>query len=369
MSTLIGLSSPLFVAALIAANLFAALRGEGRFRKLAVAALGLVHRRASSAWLYRVKGNGAGPAQTDPSKKKGRWAWARRLLETNIGRWAIAASAVFIFLWLDGWVSPSLTRRFLQHIAVSWIGGILLASAGFAVLRAFIYSWQAGRFGLFAARTGLTRIWLLGNDRPPVEFCARLREAVAASGRIELLDFTGFDLIARGKNGEGGILGSILSHCPDKEARILLFNPCARDIDPDRKLSTVLQSHLGAMEMTREVFETKIRATLDHIEALNQNRAKPIEVRLYAEKPSFRVLVAGDLALLGTMDVRDNAPSIPIYELGRGTRDASFHSAARSHFLRVWGDSMPVTMEAVTTVASPQGEPEEEGSRREAVTA
>ncbi len=364
MSTFIGIVSPLLVAALIAVNFFLAVRGGGRLRSLGVAALGLMHRRASSAWLYRMRASAPRPVENDPKRKKDRWSWTRSLVETNIGWCAIAASVVFVFLWLDGWVSPTQQGRFLKHIVYSWIGGILLAAAGFAVVRSFVYSWQAGRFGLFAARTGLSRIWLLGNNRPPIEFCARLREAVAAPGRIELLDFTGFDLIARGKNGEGGILASILSRWPDKEVRILLFNPCARDVDPDRKLSTVLQSQLSTVEMTREVFETKIRATLDKIQALNQNRTKPIEVRLYAEKPSFRVLVAGDLALLGTMDARDNAPAIPIYELGRGTKEASLHSAARSHFLRVWGDSVPVTVEAVTTVVS-----EGEQAPRETVAA
>ena len=76
-------------------------------------------------------------------------------------------------------------------------------------------------------------------------------------------------------------------------------------------------------------------------------------MHLYAEKPSFRMVVAGETAFLGSIDCRDTAGEIPLVEVRRRSDAPSLHAAARAHFLRAWGDSLPVRISATTTVNAP----------------
>ena len=147
-------------------------------------------------------------------------------------------------------------------------------------------------------------------------------------------------------------LRSLYSPKASRILRVLLFNPCSREIDPDRKSTTVIQSLLGSMEMSRENFESRLRGTLDRIEICNRDREVPIEVRLYSEKPSFRVVAAGNTLFLGAINPRDASGEIPLYETVENHDGASLHGAAHSHFQRVWADSTPVEVQTTATVQS-----------------
>jgi hypothetical protein len=357
-STVLALCGPLLSAALLALNLFVAIRSPRRLRALARSLVRRLHRRWESVEFWN------GGAEVATKRGSGPRAWAAILVRTRLGIASSVASLGFLILWIGGWVSPGYTLGFLAHLAGSYLGGLLLAALCALLAWSITAAWNMSRAQLYAAKSGLSRLWIAGSGRPRSPFSQELRETFAASPRIEILDFTGYELIAKGPSEAGGILAALLARLPDKEVRLLLFNPCGREIDPDRKHTTVLQSQLSAMEMSREAFESKLRATLDRIEHLNTKRPKAIEVRLYSEKPSFRVLVAGETAYLGAIDPRDAAGEFPLYEARRQSNGPSLHAAARAHFLRVWGDSLPVTMEAASVTPPSEEEDSETGRGR-----
>jgi len=332
-----------FVAGLIALNLQVPLRWSGRVRKLGYRVLGWLHNRSEAAVFTREPTAAGAPAASKSP--------FRQLIANRLGIWSLISSFLFVAIWVSGWVSPTYTLGFLAHLAGSWIGGLLLASLGFGAVWAVGSSWQMGLAQLYASRSGLRRIWMANSNLSGTRLPEALHQAAAAAQRIDILDFTGYELLAKGTSAEeGGVLAKLLAWHPEKEARVLLFNPSVQEIDPDRKQTTVLQSQLGAMEMSREAFESKLRATFDRIEALNQKRQKPIEVRLYSEKPSFRAVVVGDSSFLGAIDAHDATGELLLYEAWRKADGPSMYTAARSHFLRVWGDSLPVLVEAASTI-------------------
>jgi hypothetical protein len=346
MTLALALCGPLLVAALVALNLFWALRRPAHLQRLARAALRALHRRAESVDFWP----GGDPKVDDKKGKENYRLLAKKLITTQTGLWGLLSSMGFLFFWVFGWVSPQYTIGFVAHLGGSWIAGIAVAGLALGSVWAVLSAWRMTRAQFFSSRTGFTRLWMARACRPRSRFGEALHEAFQKADRIDILDFTGYELIAKGPSEAGGVIATLLAQVPDKEVRVLLFNPCAAEIDPDRKQNTVVQSQLSAMEMSREAFESKLRATMDRVQVLNRHRTQPIDVRLYSEKPSFRAIVAGELSLLGAIDPRDAAGEFPLYEARRQGDGPSLHLAARSHFLRVWGDSSSVTIEAAATI-------------------
>lgn len=333
-----------FVAGLINLNVQLALRWSSQLRKIGYRVLGWLHNRAEAA-VFTKHPTAAAASQAGSGSK------FQMLTSSRLGIWSLISSFLFVAIWVSGWVKPTYTLGFMAHLFSSWMGGLLAASLGFGAVWAIGCSWQMGLAQLFASRTGLRRIWIANANLNGSRLLEALRQTAGAAQRIDVLDFTGYELIAKGGTAEeGGVLAKLLMRYPDKEARILLFNPSVQEIDPDRKQTTVLQSQLGSMEMSREAFESKLRATFDRIEALNLKRQKPIEVRLYSEKPCFRAVVVGEASFLGAIDPHDATGELLLYEACRKGDGPSMFTAARAHFLRVWGDSLPVLIETASTL-------------------
>jgi hypothetical protein len=347
MAFILGILGTLVAGLLIALNVYVAVRSPGRLRRLSRVFLSGLHRRAEAVEFHA-------PAPAPQKGAKGP-PWHVRVYKTRLGKGACLASILFLGSWIFGWVPPSYTVGFMAHLVVSWVYGLAGAGVAFLLFWSLEAAFRMSRAEIFAAKTGLARVWLASTTRRQGRLLDTLRSVFAEAPRIEFLDFTGYELIAKGhsegRSDDPGPLARILARFPEKEVRILLFNPCGREIDPDRKHTTVLQSQLTAMDLSREAFESRLRATIDRIDQLNRDRKHPIEVRLYSEKPSFRVLVAGEVAFLGAIDPRDSAGEIPLYEARRQSQGPSLHAAMRSHLLRVWGDSLPVNMEAASTVS------------------
>jgi hypothetical protein len=340
MAVILVLTSPFLAAGAVLLNLWAAHRGRERFRKVWRGIIRRAHRRTEVAELSEE------PVKEErPARKDARF-WVRKAFTTRSGLWATLASTAFLGVWVAGWVGTQYPLGFVWHFLGSWAAGILFATACFSVALSFASSVRFLGLRLLADRVGLSRIWIARSGKAGERFSQSIRQAFAEAPRIEILDFTGFELIAKGSVEDGGPIASLLARFPEKEARVLLFNPCAQEIDPDRKQTTVLESQLSALGITREAFESKVLATMNRIESLNRNRPKPIEVRLYSEKPCFRTIVAGDAALLGPIDPGDASGEFPLCELRVKKDGASLHGATRAYFLRAWGDSLPVEINA-----------------------
>jgi hypothetical protein len=339
MSLMLILVAPILALAAIAMNGAAALKGGERLRKLGSTVVRKIHSQVETVELWRE------PKVVVEPQKGGYRTWINRILSTRLGIWSLLASFLFLVLWGVGWVSAEYPLGFLSHLVTSWAGGVILASCLFGVAYSFVFGTRFLCTRYFASKTGLRGIWIARGGKAGIRFLSALRDAFASAQRIELLDFTGYELIAKGTTEEGGPVASLLRRFTDKEVRILLFNPSGREIDPDRKHSTVIQSQLVAMEMTREAFQTKIVATLNRVKVLNRDRAKPIEVRLYSTKPSFRMLVAGETAFMGSIDPRDATGEMPMYEVQKLSEEPSLHAAARAQFIQVWGESCPLEID------------------------
>ena len=364
MSLLLILVAPILALAAIALNGAAALKGRERLRKLGSTVVRKMHSRVETVELWRESNVVVEPP------KGGYRAWIDTILSTRLGIWALLASFLFLVLWVAGWVSAEYPLGFLSHLVASWAGGVILASGMFGVAYSFAFGSRFLCARYFASKTGLRGVWIARGGKAGSRFLGALRDAFASAQRIELLDFTGYELIAKGTNEEGGPVAALLRRFPEKEVRLLLFNPSAREIDPDRKHTTVIQSQLVAMEMSQEAFQTKIVATLNRVKALNRDRAKPIEVRLYSTKPSFRMLVAGETAFLGSIDPRDATGELPMVQVERLSEEPSLHAAARAQFIQVWGESCPLEINtSVPADRQAAGQSARPGSLRVAKTA
>lgn len=340
MKLILILGAPVLVLVVLGINLLIVLYGRKRLYKIGRAIFRMVNSRAETAnfWI-------GGPQDGNPQG-----SFKTRLLsslKTHLGMWGILASVSFLAILILKWVPPTMPLGFCMHFLHSWIGGIAFATLFAGIAHASGMAWQMARTQLLASRGGLHRIWLARSNRTDTRFYRALRAAFGRSQRIEIADLTGFELFA-GPREEGGILSHLSSQFKDKEIRLLIFNPCSREIDPDRKQTTVIQSLLLTMEMSREAFESRIQATANLVYKLNRNRARPIQVRLYSEKPSFRLIIADEVAFMGSIDPRDDSGEFPLYEVHRNSTDASLHMAVRSHFVRAWGKSIPVQIEAST---------------------
>jgi hypothetical protein len=336
MSLFLILVAPILALGAIAMNGAAVLKGRERLHKLGMTLVRRAHSQVETVDLWREP-----PLVVAPSKG-GYRTWIATILSTRMGIWAILASFLFLVLWVAGWVSAEYPLGFLAHLVASWAGGAILAGGVFGVMYSFAFGARFLCTRDFASKTGLRGIWIARGGKAGSRFLGALRDGFASAQRVELLDFTGYELIAKGTTEEGGPVASLLRRFPDKEVRLLLFNPSAREIDPDRKHTTVIQSQLVTMEMSQEAFQAKIVATLNRVKALNRDRAKPIEVRLYSSKPSFRMLVAGETVFLGSIDPRDATGELPMVQVQRLSEEPSLHAAARAHFIQVWGESCPL---------------------------
>ncbi len=348
MTILLALCAPILAAGALALHLWVAVYGRNSLARLGLKLFRFFSSKNEAA-IFFIE------SAIDDFRSPKLKIRVRASLKTWLGIWAILSSISFLSLWIIGWTNPKYHVGYFMHFLNSWAAGILIGTFISSIAFSFVLAWQMGRAQLLATQSGLQRIWRAKLNNINGQFRLALREAFDASHRIEVLDFTGHELIAKGPTEEGGILASLFSLYLDKEIRILLFSPFTQGIDPDRKHTTVIQSQLSSMDMSREVFESRLQATVNRIQLLNKNRAKPIEIRLYSEKPSFRTLVAGPIAFLGSIDARDGSGEFPLYEVRQRSADPSLYSAARSHFLRVWGSSIPVQLEAPSTAQTPPG--------------
>ena len=266
---------------------------------------------------------------------------------------AIAAIST-VALWIEGWVSPQEPRSFFRHFALSAIVGIGLSTAAAFCVHAVGALFALARVRTLSARTGLRGLAVLKVGERDNEVVRKISDGLSSAQQLEVLDFTGYELIAKGSADTGGVLASLVARFPQAEVKILLFNPCAQEADPGRKHSTVIQSQLGALEISRETFESRLRAAVERIDKLNQKRERPIEVRLYSEKPAFSVIVAGPTAFVATTQGRDGPDGCVFEEHTQRTDGASLHGALRSHFQRLWATAAPVVIETAASQPAPE---------------
>jgi len=349
MFILLAILAPVLAAAALSVNLFLLVRSRERIATMQRSIIRWLLSRVETVELWKAPTAGPHPGKTPLG------TWAYSLWTTRAGIWAVLASLGFLALWIGGWVSPRYPLGFLSHFLGAWALAAALAAMALFLTVSVAGGLRSLRIENIAGRMGLRRIWTARPGCARGRFQGALQEAIGGCPRIEVLDFTGHELIAKGPGEEGGVLATIIARHSAAEVRLLLFNPCARDIDPDRKQTTVVESQLSAMEMSREAFDQKIQATLNRLELLNRGRPKPIEVRLYAEKPTFRAILAGETAYIGALDPRDGSGQISLYEVLRHSDGPSLFPAVKAHFARVWADSMALEVEATALVGAPAG--------------
>lgn len=193
-------------------------------------------------------------------------------------------------------------------------------------------------------RQGFQALWNVVSDRAPPGLIDAIGARMKASSCVRILDVTGYELIGKGPDKNGGILYDTLSTMTAVPVQILLLEPEARVLDPDQKHATVYQTILAEMEGTPVTYHRKLKSTLQALQVLNANRPAEsrIVARFYQEKPCFReILFDGSVMVLPPFS-RENQADLPIIELSKAEgASSSFFEGFRRNFSRLWAASSP----------------------------
>ena len=261
----------------------------------------------------------------------------RLLLEARI----LGGLSAFLFLVLvlrDRVILQNTAEAFGSVVSLAFlglfVGGILLLAGTALVLgvpRSLGYA-MLNRFGFRS-------IWIanLKQATPQARECfaSRLR----STRHMGIIDLTGFELLGKGPGPGGGIIYDILDSLPKIPVEILLLKPDSRTLDPDELMATVFQSTLAEMAVSSGAYSKRIQATLNAVDALNENRADDaiIEVRFYSEKPMARTILLEESVLVSPWDPREKSEAPPMIEIAKDAEGPTLYEAFRRNFSRLWG--------------------------------
>ena len=265
-------------------------------------------------------------------------AW-ERLLKTRI--WGITAVA-FLFLLLVQQGSPfkndpqTLASACLNAIGALVIAGFLTVM--YEMVTRFLPALRAD--GLLS-RFGYKGVWLMDPTSPARELRDGLATRFHGSTRVVIVDVTGHELIGKGPGPAGGLLYDTLHTLTAIPVQVLLLQPESVSPDVEQRRATVFQSVLAEMEVTPQNYVRRIRATLDAIQTLNEQRPTEckIEARFYTEKPSFRALLFDESILVSPWVPRESNAISCFLDVAKTAAETTLYSALRYQCARVWAMS------------------------------
>ena len=177
------------------------------------------------------------------------------------------------------------------------------------------------------------RIGLVGAD-------AQIRHGIDFKKALGLvsnsMDFLGIG--AAKLTDERSAFESAIARCqrPERPVRFLLCRPDNDD----------LQKMAQSADHDRQTYQKKVRASLAMIAELRADRAWNVQVRLYRNFPTFRLMFIDDSICLASHYVLGKGsgaelPQLHVIRL-RGSRDVdSLYYAFSSYFERFWADAEP----------------------------
>lgn len=257
--------------------------------------------------------------------------------------WGIGSATLF--------VAGALAHgRLVENDPTSIMTTVLLGAAAMTASAVLVFTIAA--FGTYLPRSrgydvlnrcGFRNLWFVDLTKPGKKFRDTLTARTLQSSRVCVVDVTGFSILGKGPGPAGGLLYDALVAAPDVPVYLLLFNPDARVVDPERKLTSVYQNLLSEMNLSPSSFTRRMRLTLEVIEDLNENRSPEarIQVRYYGEKPGFQTIVFDDTSILSPWHAQEEHTALPYFEVARDSADPSLYESHRRHFARLWGT--PVT--------------------------
>ncbi|MBN1417552.1 MAG: hypothetical protein JXP34_02185 [Planctomycetes bacterium] len=241
----------------------------------------------------------------------------------------LTSLALFLFIVLAGvsivlWRYPQARRR----AAAFWAASVDL-SRGCAALR----------------RCRIRGIWQMTPNEPCPALRLALSSRMSGATSVGILDVTAFDLIGKGPGTSGSLLYDILSSWNQVPVSLLLLDPFASAVDPDRSLVSVSQEVIAEMDMSDRSYHRRLRAVVDAIDDLNEHRSAEakIQVRLYAEKPSMTAILLDRSAFISPWEPIERERSFALFE--GSDVGSSFFEVYRRLFIRLWCDARPMAPE------------------------
>jgi hypothetical protein len=269
-------------------------------------------------------------------------------------RWGIASAVLYVAI---GLVHGTIFLNHPSSVVAAIIDAclsIVFAAALLALFDAVYFFLPRLRAFNLLSRCGLRAIWLAQPQKQNRRLQESLLRRACKSEMLGVVDITGFELLGKGPGPAGGLLYDAISRARHLPVYLVLCNPESEETDPERKVSTVLQNLLGEMNLSPTAYARRLKATVDAVQALNQERPEGsrIIIRFYREKPTFRALVFDDAAIALSWNAREDAPTQSFLEVLRDSEHGSFYETFRRHFARLWG--------------TPVDEPEADGARKQA---
>jgi hypothetical protein len=253
----------------------------------------------------------------------------------------ISAAAFFVLLIHSGVITrnhPHSVASLVSHAILS------MAASGALVVAVLAFgSFLPGvRAQTFLSRFGFRALWVVDARVPARELREKLASRLRQSSRLSIIDVAGHELLGKGQGPAGGLLYDALDAVPSTPVQLLLLQPAAQAPDPEQRKATVFQSVLAKMGVSPQTYANRLRATLTAVAALNEKRAPEarIQVRFYCEKPSVRAIIFDDSLLVSPWVPRETSSASPFLEVARDAAEASFYSAFRFHFARLWATAV-----------------------------
>lgn len=265
-----------------------------------------------------------------------------RKLYLSLRAWLFASAAVFLLVVVaDGRV---VRDDPFSVIKVIFYMGVALALAGAAVFTVIAYAWAPSGFRalVISSRSGLQGLRVLDAKVRSREFSSYLSTSAQSTSNILVLDVTGFELFVERTVGEEGYLVEILRTHQSVPVSVLLLDPNAHEVDPDRQRLTVFQTVLGELQMSATVFMKRLRRTLASIATLNESRPPEaqIEVRYYSEKPGVGAIVFDRSMLVSPWSGAGQIHDCPSFQLGADAPLPSLYESFRRHVIRLWSSGV-----------------------------
>ena len=252
--------------------------------------------------------------------------------------WFATAAVFFVMLGLqDG----AVIRNHPASVGTVVVYGIFaLGGSSLIILSLVAFSRLVPSLKMIStlSRSGIRGVWVTSLRRPSREWLDDLESRIRNSQHLAILEVTGCELLCRTKDGQGGRLFDMLRGVPDLPVSLLLLNPQAKDVDPDRARATIFQTAVSEMQTTTLVCTRRIRHTLKAVRDLNDERSSGarIEVRFYSEKPTVRAFILDDSMMVAPWLPRSGSGQVAFLDLVGGGSASSLHESFRRDYNRLW---------------------------------
>lgn len=262
--------------------------------------------------------------------------------------WAVLTAALVLFLILRSAAWHSGDPRVIPAACVDAALGIAWGTFLIFLAKACVSFFPRARGYHLLSRSGIQALWAVEPGQSPDLLCDGLAGRMASSQRLGILDVTGYEWIGKGPGAAGGILYDTLSMKTSVPVHLLLLEPESQALDPQERHATVSQTVLAEMDVSLATYQRQVRATLDAIATLNEQRPEDakIKVAFYNEKPAFRLILFDDSVLVSPWVPKEQGEPVSSIDVSRRSPTPSLHEGFRYHFARLWGLSCPGEKEA-----------------------